>query len=169
MKVRLITINDAKGVFDVQKTTWLDVYPNEKHGIKYNDILEKFADEEKIINKLKKKIELYGKDACGWVLELDNKIVGFSTVSKDKEKSQVGATYVLPQYQGQGFGKVLLKEALEFLKNSEEVCLEVASYNKKAINFYKKFDFHVIDSSEEKKEIIKDKYIPTIEMKRRQC
>lgn len=168
MKVRLTTINDAKAVFNVQKITWLDVYPNEKYGVKYNDILEKFSDEEKIINKLKKKIELYGEDTCGWVLDLDAKIVGFSKIYKVKGKSQIGAIYVLPEYQGKGFGKALLQEALEFLKDSKEVWLDVATYNQKAIDFYNKFDFHLVTGSEDKHEILQGKFIPTVKMKRKQ-
>lgn len=168
MRVRLTTTSDAEAVFNVQKITWLDVYPNEKYGVKYSDILEKFADKEKITNKLKKKIESYGKNSCGWLVDLDNKIVGFSTIYKDKEKDQISATYVLPEYQGQGFGKALLQKALEFLKDSKEVWLEVASYNEKAIAFYNKFNFHIVAGTEDKHELLKGKFIPTIKMVRKQ-
>jgi hypothetical protein len=75
MKARLTTIKDAEGVCYVQKMTWLDVYPNEKYGVRHEDILERFADEEKFIAKTKKKIESYGQDMCGWIVELEGKIV----------------------------------------------------------------------------------------------
>ncbi len=48
MKARLTTVNDAEGVFNVQKMTWIDAYPNKKYGVKRKDIVERFADEKKI-------------------------------------------------------------------------------------------------------------------------
>jgi len=166
MKARLTTVNDAEGVFNVQKMTWIDSYPNEKYGVKREDIVERFADEKKFIAKTRKKVEGYGKDICGWVVELDGKIVGFSATYKDKGKNLVGAIYVLPEHQGKGIGKILLQKVLDFLKDSKEIWLEVASYNKNAINFYEKSGFHIVPGTEGEHEIIEGKFIPTIEMKR---
>jgi len=168
MKARLTKVSDAKGVFNVQKMTWLDVYPSEEYGVKRQDIAKRFADEKKFIAKTKKKIEGYGKDICGWVVELDGKIVGFSATYKEKEKDLVGAVYVLPEYQGQGIGKILLQKILDFLKDSKEIWLEVATYNENAINFYQKSGFHIVPGTEGKHEIIEGKFIPTIQMKRDQ-
>jgi ribosomal protein S18 acetylase RimI-like enzyme len=168
MKARLTTVNDAEGVFNVQKMTWIDAYPNKKYGVKRKDIVKRFADEEKFIAKTRKKIEGYGKDMCGWVVELEGKIVGFSATYKHKGKDLVGAIYVLPEYQGKGIGKILLQKVLDFLKDSKEIWLEVAAYNKNAINFYEKSGFHIVPETEGEHEIIEGKFIPTIEMKREQ-
>lgn len=168
MKARLTTINDAEGVFTVQKITWLDVYPNEKYGVKRQDIAKRFTDEEKFIAKTRKKIEGYGKDMCGWVVELDGKIIGFSATYKEQGKDIVGAVYVLPEYQGQGIGKILLQKILDFLKNSKEIWLEVAIYNENAINFYQKFGFYLVPGTEGTHQIIEGKFIPTIQMKKDQ-
>lgn len=168
MKARLTKVSDAKGVFYVQKMTWLDVYPNKKYGVKHEDITKRFTDEEKFIAKTRKKIESYGKDMCGWVVELEGKIVGFSATYKRKGKDLVGAVYVLPEYQGQGIGKILLQKILDFLKDSKEIWLEVATYNENAIFFYQKFGFHIVPGAEGKHEIIEGKFIPTIQMKKDQ-
>jgi len=49
---------------------------------------------------------------------------------------------ILPEYQGNGLSKVLMKESLQFVKNrGNQVKLEVHSTNYKAINLYKKFGF----------------------------
>ena len=49
---------------------------------------------------------------------------------------------ILPEFQGQGLSKVLLKESLRFVKSTgNQVKLEVHSTNHKAINLYKKFGF----------------------------
>lgn len=166
MKARLTTINDAEGVFYVQKMTWLDVYPNKKFSVKREDIVERFADEQKLITRAKKNIVNYGNGSCGWVVELDGQVVGFSTAYKNKEgKSFAGAVYVLPKYQGQGIGKVLLQKVINFFKDSKEIWLEVATYNQNAINFYQKSGFHIVSGSENKHEIIEGKFIPTVKMK----
>jgi ribosomal protein S18 acetylase RimI-like enzyme len=48
----------------------------------------------------------------------------------------------LPECQGKGLSKILLKESLGFVKNNgSQVKLEVHSTNLKAINLYKKFGF----------------------------
>ncbi len=86
---------------------------------------------------MKKKIKTDGKDTCGWVLWNGKvKFVGFSVVYKDEGKDQISAVYVLPEYQCKGIGKILLKKALEFFKDSKEIWLEVAIFNKNAIHFY---------------------------------
>jgi len=49
---------------------------------------------------------------------------------------------ILPEYQGNGLSKILLKESLQFVKKRGlQVKLEVHSTNQKAINLYKKFGF----------------------------
>ncbi len=166
MKARLATINDAEGIFNVQKITWLDIYPNEKYGVQYEDIAERFADDKKFIAKIKKGVESYGKNSQGWVVEMDGKIVGFSATFEEDGRGTVGAVYVLPEHQGKGIGKLLLQKILDFRKNSKELCLKVATYNKNAINFYKKFGFQIVHGSEDKHEIIKGKFIPIIRMKK---
>lgn len=168
MKVRLITINDAEEIFNIQKKTWLNLYPNEKYSIKYEDILKKFADKTNIITKIKKKINNYEKNIFGWVVELDDKIIGFATIYREKEKDELGAIYILPEHQGKGIGSILLQKALDLFKDSKEIWLEVAIYNENAIRFYQKFGFHIVSETEGKHKIIEEKFIPTIKMKREQ-
>ena len=168
MKARLTTINDAKGIFNVQKMTWLDVYPNEECGISYDDIAERFSDEKKLIAKIIKNIEKYGRKDCGWVVEIDDKIVGFCAIFVEEGKDTVGAVYVLPEHQGKGIGKILLQKILNFCRDSKELWLEVATYNKNAINFYQKFGFHIVPKTEGQHKIIEGKFVPTIKMKKEQ-
>ncbi len=48
MHVRLTTINDAEGVFFVQKMTWLAVYPNKEYRVEYEDIAKNFPLRENV-------------------------------------------------------------------------------------------------------------------------
>lgn len=58
--------------------------------------------------------------------------------------------FVLPEFQGQGFGSKLLDKALNFLDNSKQISIEVVSYNQRAKSLYKKYGFI------EKDEVIDD-------------
>lgn len=71
----------------------------------------------------------------GWVCEIDGKIVGFSYAAK--EDSSIWALFVLPEYEGRGAGKGLLKLAVEWLFSlgNEEVKLGTAA-NTRADRFY---------------------------------
>ena len=167
MKIRLTAISDAEGIFNVKKTTWLDIYPNKKYDVKYEDIAEKFTDKIRFITKIKKSIKGYRKNSHGWVAETGGNIVGFSSTLVEYNKHTVGGIYVLPEHQGKDIGGILLQKVLNFCKYSKELWLDVASYNTNAINFYKKYGFRVVSGSEDKYELIKGKYIPTIKMRRK--
>lgn len=47
----------------------------------------------------------------------------------------------LPEYQGLGLGRVLWEEAKKIFDSQKDIIVHVASYNNKAINFYKKLGF----------------------------
>ncbi|MDD2786225.1 MAG: GNAT family N-acetyltransferase [Patescibacteria group bacterium] len=165
MQIRPATIEDAEGIYNVNRITWLDTYPNEEYDIRREDIVKKFSDTESLIDKTRQRIEEYGADSQGWVAESDGKIIGFSIVRKKDGHDTIGAIYVLPEYQGKGIGTMLLQKILEFRKDSKELWLDVASYNTSAINFYKKAGFQIVPKSEGKYETIDGKFLPTISMK----
>ncbi len=153
MKIRAKRDEDMEDLFHITRETWLDTYPNEKYGIKYEEIEKKFK-------KRVSKKQNTGKTKT-WVIEINNKIVGFASV---RDENILGAIYVLPKYQRKGAGEALMKRVLKYYENSKEIFVKTAVYNKKAINFYKKFGFEIIPNSEETHEgAIK---IPTITMKR---
>lgn len=178
LKIRIANLADVQSIFDITRTTWLDTYPNEESGIRYEDIIARFSDCEKFFQKIRKRIEPHDNNNCGWVADLGGKIVGFSTAVREDsvregdiregdERVLIKAIYVRPEYQGQGIGGELLREMLDFYKNSKEFWLEVAIYNNRAIGFYEKFGFQIVPDSAGKHEIISDKFIPTIKMKKR--
>ncbi len=153
MKIRPKREEDMEDLFHIKKETWLDTYPNEKYGVKYEDIERKF-----VKRPPKKKSTTKSKT---WVVEIDKKIVGFVSI---RDKNILGAIYVLPKYQRKGVGEALMEKVLKHCEDSKEVFVKTAVYNQKAINFYKKFGFEIIPNSEETHEgTIK---IPTITMKR---
>ena len=67
--------------------------------------------------------------------------------AKDISKTKLHKLYVLPETQGKGLGKLLLKEVEKaaVLNNNTAVILNVNRYNK-AVQFYNKQDYKIIET-----------------------
>jgi ribosomal protein S18 acetylase RimI-like enzyme len=90
---------------------------------------------------IKRTLELGGK-----LIVMESKsakqICGTSWMTYDGRRILLHHFGILPECQGKGLSKVLLKESLQFVKTTgSQVKLEVHSSNSKAINLYKKFGF----------------------------
>jgi ribosomal protein S18 acetylase RimI-like enzyme len=90
---------------------------------------------------IKKTLELGGK-----LLVMESKsskqICGTSWMTYDGRRIVLHHFGILPECQGKGLSKILLKESLRYVKNmGTQVKLEVHSTNVKAINLYQKFGF----------------------------
>ena len=77
------------------------------------------------------------------VLEKDNQIVGFLFSEIIYEEANILLIAIKKEFQGKGFGKLLLKEFLQVCKEKKvkKIFLEVSTNNIKAINLYKKLGF----------------------------
>ena len=73
--------------------------------------------------------------------KVDGRVVGFNAprITEDG-RGRPFALYVLPDFQGLGIGYNLFQNSLDFL-GGRDLWFQVASYNKKAIDFYKRFGF----------------------------
>jgi ribosomal protein S18 acetylase RimI-like enzyme len=70
------------------------------------------------------------------------KISGTSWMTFDGRRILLHHFGILPEFQGNGLSKILLKESLQYVKRKGfQVKLEVHSTNYKAINLYRKFGF----------------------------
>jgi len=170
IKIRKSSPNDVYGIRELQKITWLKTYPNSKEGITVEDIREKFKIDETSEGKKKieeKKKRYKNKKVRIWVAELKGRIVGFCMAIREEKHNRVGAIYVLPTYQGRGLGRLLIKKAFSWLGNKKNILVNVARYNKRAIDFYKKYGFvetgkaGILDSAAR---LPSGKFIPEIEL-----
>lgn len=96
------------------------------------------ADSKETINRT---LEMGGKL---FVMEFKSskQICGTSWMTYDGRRILLHHFGILPECQGKGLSKILLKESLQFVKNNgSQVKLEVHSTNFKAISLYKKFGF----------------------------
>ncbi|MEG2708092.1 MAG: ribosomal protein S18-alanine N-acetyltransferase [Vagococcus sp.] len=76
--------------------------------------------------------------------------VGFIGMRHTENEAHITNVAVLPKFQGQGFGYLLLKEAKQFglEKKCDVVSLEVKKSNQKAIELYRQFGFVTIGVKE---------------------
>ena len=69
-------------------------------------------------------------------------IIGTSWMTYDGRRIMLHHLGILPEYQGRGFAKILLKESLKFCKEvGVQVKLEAHSQNLNAVGLYTKFGF----------------------------
>lgn len=87
--------------------------------------------------------EITNKNTHFWILELEGLIVGFLAIKVIADEGEIMQFAVDPDYQGQGFGSLLMDYALENL-NIMDLFLEVADSNEIARKFYKKYDFQLM-------------------------
>lgn len=169
VKIRSSVPADVYQIRKVQRETWLRTYPNKKEGITLEDIEKKFKNDNTPAGKkkLEKGKQRYkNKNIHIWVAEDQAKIVGYCAAAKEKNNNRIGSIYLLPDYQGQGLGGLLIKQAFDWLGQDKDILLNVARYNQGTIGFYKRFGFtktgkNVSDSAAQ---LPSGKSIPEVEM-----
>ncbi len=134
---------DVKDIQQVFYKTWLATYPNSDIGITVEDIEERFKNRfsEKAIQKRLDDISNKNCDKLFLVAKNNNEVVGVCRVIKEDKLNKLEAIYVLPEFQGQGIGKMFWIEALKFWNNDKIIIVQVASYNSNAIRFYERLGF----------------------------
>jgi GNAT superfamily N-acetyltransferase len=170
--IDLAATEDAEAVAEILRKTWLATYPNKEAGITEEDI--RLRTEGKNGERIAKNIENWrkridAKDGLGavFVARANGRIVGMAGPGINEGKRRVGALYVLPEAQGRGVGSRLMQRLLEWHGDQDDIYLNAASYNEKAINFYRGFGFEqtknpVVDEGN----VYGNTHIPEIEMVR---
>ncbi len=141
--IRKAVIEDYLSMHRVYFETWLDTYPNKKFNIKAEDIVYKFNKklDKKQVLVGKERISKIGKKELLLVLEYQGEIIALCNALEKDSYNQLQAIYVLPKYHGLGFGYALWQEAKNIFNPHKDIIVNVASYNNKAINFYKRLGF----------------------------
>lgn len=126
---------DISQVQHVAKVSWNDTY----EGIIPEDVQNKFLESSYSKKSLMYRLE----NSHLWVAEVDGVIVGFANYSYLKKNGDVelGAIYLLPNYQGRGIGSALLQTGLSQINGMKRLILNVEKANEKALQFYKRKGF----------------------------
>jgi len=160
--------SDARAMQEVYYKAWLETYPNRGAGITREDIVESWKEafteerlkkaEQRIVNQDNNETLIFAKDG--------SRLVGVARIVRHEEKNELQSIYVLPEYHGQGIGTKLWESLRKYSTPSQKTTVSVATYNLKAINFYKKLGF--IDTgrrfTEERFRFKSGSIIPEMEM-----
>lgn len=115
-KIRKKVLNDCEATSYVVTKAWNETYK----GIVNDKFLKELLD--KLIETKQREIDNFNDFKEKYVLEVDNKVVGFITFgpARLKEYSSYGevyAFYILQEYQGQGHGRKMLEKAFSILES----------------------------------------------------
>ncbi len=110
------------------------------------DVCEVLEIENEHIGKTNKQtiLDTLANDVLSYyVLEKDNHVIGFYELSIISPEAELFDIAVSKNFQGKGFGKILMQSVIETCKQSaiNTIFLEVNSINKKAICLYEQFGF----------------------------
>jgi putative acetyltransferase len=86
----------------------------------------------------KNTVEIYLPNTDTWVIEIDEKVVGFIALMGN----EVGAIFLQPEHHGKGAGQVLMDKARELHGDLE---VEVFSENTIGRKFYSKYGFEFLE------------------------
>jgi ribosomal protein S18 acetylase RimI-like enzyme len=141
--IDLAKSEDAFGFQKVYYESWLDTYPNKEAGITLDDIKDfiKDAFTEKTIKERANRITNMPPDRKLFIAMEGTKVVGYCNIAVHKDKNQLQAIYLLPDYYRKGIGTLLWNKAKTILDPLKPTVVQVAIYNKRAISFYKKLGF----------------------------
>jgi len=81
-----------------------------------------------------------------YVLILNDSIVGYSVCWFYQNELHIGNIAIKKEYQGKGYGKLLLQQVFELFPNYNQVYLEVNVSNDAAIGLYLKFGFKILST-----------------------
>ncbi len=138
----LIAKRRNKQIREVFDKTWLATYPNKKYGITVDDIKDHIEKRHKKIKKSKKdNIKNSPKEQILLIAKEGTKVVGACRIILKEDRNQLQAIYVLPEYQGKGIGTMFWHEVQKYADPIKDFYVELAVYNKNALNFYKKLGF----------------------------
>jgi GNAT superfamily N-acetyltransferase len=103
------------------------------------------------------KQRIISQNSCGFVVKVDNKIIGYliglvlqeETGRNESKYAELEHMYIDPKYRNLGIGKKLVKKFKTWAKSKKLKIMKVTvSYkNEKAINFYKKVGLLPVDAT----------------------
>ena len=135
------SFEDAEQIAKVVKNAWLETYPNPEQWVYKEDLIQKFQNQNEHTRIFEKLIEKIDQNTCFLVAKSWNETVWVVYAKLDEGKPFLIMLYIDPEYQWKKIWSKLMEQFFDFYSEYDELFLEVASYNEKAINFYKKFWF----------------------------
>lgn len=139
VEIQEALVSDAKTLSGIQRDVWITTYINKEYGITKEAILGKGMGSSIHIAKWEETI--VKPQSKTFIAKVNGIIVGFCFAKKEDNLSRIGSIYILKEFQGKGLGTKLIENAISYLGREKPIVLEVATFNQRAIHFYKKCGF----------------------------
>lgn len=145
--IELAVPEDAEAIMLIKRARWLDTYVSEESGVTEQDIYKKFSDAD-----LAKGIENWRKGIANvadksrkevFVAKLNGKVVGYTSpcIELPSGRRRIDSLYVAKEAESMGAGSALIRKAIDWHGRSQDIYLEVVTYNTRAIAFYEHHGF----------------------------
>lgn len=144
----MITISEAvnsdiKIIQDIVYKTWPITYGEILSAEQLKYMLDLFYSEEALMDQFEKNEQLF------YLITEEESILGFIGIEhnyQNENTTKIHKIYILPETQGKGIGRIAIEavEKLALENNSDSLLLNVNRFNK-ALHFYQKIGFEVID------------------------
>lgn len=164
--IRKAVPDDSASSRAMQAESWLATYPSDEAGVSYEwvkNLTDSWLTAENLNQSRRIFTEAINNPSMFYRLaESNGKVVGFvHAATNDDGTKELEAIYTSPETFGSGLGQRLMGVANEWMGDSG-VTLQVATYNARAIRFYEKNGFRVVEGTQE----LYREMIPIITMKR---
>lgn len=166
-EIREASHDDIFKIRQMHAKSWLAAYPNDEAGVPESWIKET-TNEWLTPESLEKSREhfagiLDNPDHFYRIATAGDQVVGMVHASKIEGKQHLDALYVDESQYGSGLAQQLIGMVDQWIDPAQPIDLEVVAYNKRAIRFYEKCGFSLVEGSEH---LFKDK-MPTVGMIRK--
>ncbi|HLL60082.1 MAG TPA: GNAT family N-acetyltransferase [Candidatus Nitrosocosmicus sp.] len=139
-ELREATLEDIDSIIAVERSAWFSTYPSEEAEITREDVVARFSPE--FISQRKEEIGREIMEGHRYmIVTKDNITVGYSHGLKLEEYNDLVEVYVTEL--SQGIGKMLIRDLFNWFGDHKPIRLEVATYNKNAIDVYEHYGFRL--------------------------
>jgi RimJ/RimL family protein N-acetyltransferase len=140
------TIADIKTIQSIAYRTWPDTFGNILSSEQIDYMLEMMYSEKSLKEQINEKKHQF------FLVKEANVFLGYASIETDyqnSKKTKIHKLYVLPQSQGKGIGRTLLKKITEEAKKHDNMVLSlnVNKFNK-AVLFYEKVGFTIVGNED---------------------
>lgn len=159
---KVLNLKSIKEVNEIGEKIWREHYTPIIGEEQVDYMLEKFQSVEAISNQIDNEGYEY------YLLDYENKNVGYIGIKIDKESLFLSKLYVLKDFRKKGLASSAIKFLKDICKEKEldKIWLTVNKYNLESINAYKRLGFIIIDEqiSDIGNGFVMDDYILSIDL-----
>lgn len=139
MIIQEIEVNELYRIHELASKTWFNTYSNILIEDQLNYMFEMMYNIENLKVNIKDGSKFY-------ILKEHDVDLGFIEIKQKKESIKLNKIYVIPNNQGKGIGKLLIRKACQIGKENKCLYIElnVNRFNK-AIYFYQKNQFEIVE------------------------